>query len=148
MPSGRAYEHDEIILNDEQKNFLYGQIEELGKKFSGKITVQRSAELKKFQVAKFDGRQARRMIFAWLENKIPRVSFVKKRMNNDLLIICADNLTIYYLNSTAAFFIELADGKLTVSDIKQKFLARYDVDKCELERDFVEMIRDLQWKKF
>lgn len=46
MPSGRAYEHAEIILNDDQKNFLYGQIEELGKKFSGKITIQRSAELK------------------------------------------------------------------------------------------------------
>ena len=46
MPSGRAYEHEEIILNDEQKNFLYGQIEELGKKFGGKITIQRSAELK------------------------------------------------------------------------------------------------------
>ena len=46
MPSGRAYEHAEIILNDEQKNFLYGQIEELGKKFGNKITVQRSAELK------------------------------------------------------------------------------------------------------
>ena len=46
MPSGRAYEHAEIILSDEQKNFLYGQIEDLNKKFSGKITIQRSAELK------------------------------------------------------------------------------------------------------
>ena len=46
MYSGRAYEHDEIILSDEQKNFLYGQIEELGKKFGGKIIIQRSAELK------------------------------------------------------------------------------------------------------
>ena len=46
MPSGRAYEHGEIILSDEQKNFLYGQIEELGQKYRGKITVQRSAELK------------------------------------------------------------------------------------------------------
>lgn len=46
MPSGRAYEHAEIILNDEQKNFLYEQIEELGKKYLGKITVQRSAEFK------------------------------------------------------------------------------------------------------
>ena len=68
------------------------------------------------------------MIFAWLENKIPRVAFVKKRMNDDVLIICADNLTIYYLNTTAAFFIELADGKSTVGEIKEKFLARYDVD--------------------
>ena len=87
------------------------------------------------------------MIFAWLENKIPRCSFVKKRMNDDVLIICADNLTIYYLNTTAAFFIELADGKSTVGDIKRKFLARYAVDERELENDFVEMIRDLQWKK-
>ena len=87
------------------------------------------------------------MIFDWLENKIPHVTFVKKRMNNDVLIICAENLAIYYLNSTAAFFIELADGKATVGDIKRKFLARYNVDERELEKDFVEMIRDLQWKK-
>ena len=46
MPSGRAYEHAEIILSDEQKNILYGQIEELGKKYQGKIAIQRSAELK------------------------------------------------------------------------------------------------------
>ena len=87
------------------------------------------------------------MIFRWLENKIPRVSFVKRRINDDMLIICADNLTIYYLNSTAAMFIDLADGKSTVGDIKKFFLARYDVDERELETDFVEMIRDLQWKK-
>ena len=87
------------------------------------------------------------MIFAWLENKIPRVAFVKKRMNDDILIICTEDLTIYYLNATAAFFIELADGKSSVGEIKKKFLARYDVDERELENDFVEMIRDLQWKK-
>ena len=45
-PSGRAYEHAEILLGDEQKNLLYGQIEELNKKFHGRITIQRSAELK------------------------------------------------------------------------------------------------------
>lgn len=87
------------------------------------------------------------MIFAWLEDKIPRVAFVKKRMNDDVLIICAEDLMIYYLNSTAALFIELADGTATVGDIKRKFLARYDVEERELENDFVEMIRDLQWKK-
>lgn len=86
------------------------------------------------------------MIFAWLKNKIPRCSFVKKKMNDDILIVCAENLVIYYLNSTAAFFINSADGKLTVDEIKNKFLARYDVEESELEKDFVEMIRDLQWK--
>ena len=87
------------------------------------------------------------MIFNWIEGKVPRVTFVKKRMNDDVLIICAENLAIYYLNSTAAYFIELADGKATVGDIKQKFLDRYAVEERELEKDFVEMIRDLQWKK-
>ncbi len=46
MPSGRAYEHKEIILSEDQKNLLYEEIEELGKKYAGKITIQRSAELK------------------------------------------------------------------------------------------------------
>ena len=87
------------------------------------------------------------MIFNWIENKIPHVTFVKKRMNDDVLIICAENLAIYYLNATAAYFIELANGKATVGDIKKKFLARYAVEDSELEKDFVEMIRDLQWKK-
>ena len=87
------------------------------------------------------------MIFKWLENKIPRCSFVKRRMNDNVLIICADSLTIYYLNSTAALFIDLADGTTTVGDIKRKFLSRYDVDERELENDLVDMIRDLQWKK-
>ena len=86
------------------------------------------------------------MIFNWLKGKVPRLTFVKKRMNDDVLIICAENLAIYYLNSTAAFFIELANGKATVDEIKNKFLNRYDVDERELEKDFIEMIRDLQWK--
>lgn len=87
------------------------------------------------------------MIFDWLKDKVPHVTFVKKRTNGDVLIICAETLAIYYLNATAAFFVELADGTATVGDIKHKFLARYNVDERELENDFVEMIRDLQWKK-
>ena len=87
------------------------------------------------------------MIFDWLENKIPRISLVKKKSNGEILIVCSENLSMYYLNSTAAMFIELADGKSTVGDIKQKFLDRYDVDERELENDLVDMIRDLQLKK-
>ena len=87
------------------------------------------------------------MIFDWLQNKIPRVSLVKKRSNGEILIVSSESLSIYYLNSTAAMFIELSDGKSTVGDIKQKFLDRYNVDERELENDFIEMIRDLQWKK-
>ena len=46
LPSGRAYENEKIILNDEQKNFLYEQIEKFGQKYQGKISIQRSTELK------------------------------------------------------------------------------------------------------
>ena len=45
-PSGRAYGNNDIILNDEQKNILYEQIEKLSQKYQGKIVIQRSAELK------------------------------------------------------------------------------------------------------
>ena len=87
------------------------------------------------------------MIFDWLKNKIPVATYVKKRSNDDFLIVCADDLVIYYLNSTAAFFMDLVDGKLTVAEIKNKFLECYDVEERNLEQDFIEMIRDLQWKK-
>ena len=52
MYSGRAYENADIVLDDDQKNILYGMIEELGKKYAGKIILQRSAELK-FQMERY-----------------------------------------------------------------------------------------------
>lgn len=87
------------------------------------------------------------MIFDWLKDKVPVAAYVKKRMNGDILIICAETLSMYYLNATAAFFVNSVDGKFTVNDIKEKFLQKYDVEESELENDFVEMIRDLQWKQ-
>ena len=86
------------------------------------------------------------MIFSWLENKIPHCSFVKLKMNDDILLICTDDLVMYYLNSTAAFFINLANGKNSIDEIKNKFLERFDVEEKDLENDLVDMIRDLQWK--
>ncbi|MBO6179186.1 MAG: PqqD family protein [Selenomonadaceae bacterium] len=86
------------------------------------------------------------MIFAWLKDKIPHCSFVKKRINDDILIVCSNDLMIYYFNATAAFFIQLADGKTTVDEIKTQFVKNYEVSEEELETDFIDMIRDLQWK--
>ncbi len=87
------------------------------------------------------------MIFEWIKDKVPVAAYVKKRMNEDILIICAETLSMYYLNATAAFFINSADGNTTVNEIKDKFLQKYDVDEEELEKDLVDMIRDLQWKQ-
>ena len=87
------------------------------------------------------------MIFEWIKDKVPVAAYVKKRMNDDILIICAETLSMYYLNATAAFFINSADGNATVNEIKSKFLQKYDVDEEELEKDIIDMIRDLQWKQ-
>lgn len=45
LPSGRALEHEEILLSLEQKNFLYGRITELQNKYMGKMEISRSAEV-------------------------------------------------------------------------------------------------------
>ncbi|MBQ9487377.1 MAG: PqqD family protein [Selenomonadaceae bacterium] len=87
------------------------------------------------------------MVFEWIKDKVPVAAYVKKRMNEDILIICAETLSMYYLNATAAFFINSVDGNATVNEIKDKFLQKYDVDEEELENDLVDTIRDLQWKQ-
>ena len=87
------------------------------------------------------------MVFDWMKSKVPRASFLKSRMNDEVMIVCADSLIIYYLNATAAFLLNNVDGVSTVDEIKQKFLAKYAVDERELENDLIEVVRDLQWKK-
>ena len=46
MPSGRTFLNQEILLNHEQRNFLYEKINENAAKFSGKLQVQRSSGTK------------------------------------------------------------------------------------------------------
>ena len=87
------------------------------------------------------------MIFDWMKNKIPHCAYVKKRMNDDILIVAGKDLMMYYLNPTAAFFFNCIDGKSTIEDIKHNFLQNYDVDEKTLEQDMINLIRDLQWKQ-
>ena len=87
------------------------------------------------------------MIYSWLKNKIPHCTLLKKRMNEDIMIVCASTLVIYYLNETAAYFVNSVDDKSTIEEIKKKFMESYNVSEDEIEHDFVEMIRDLKWKK-
>lgn len=46
LPSGRAISHPDIILSHEERNYLYEQIQELNKKYQGKIDINRAADLK------------------------------------------------------------------------------------------------------
>ena len=86
------------------------------------------------------------MIYEWMKNKRPRASFLKRRPNEDMLIIESKDLNIFYLNKTAAYFVSLSDGNHSIDDIKNKMLEKYDVSVEELENDLVETVRDLQWK--
>ena len=52
LPSGRAIENSEIVLSEEQRNKLYSDINDLGKKYQGRIIIKRSSELK-FQLERY-----------------------------------------------------------------------------------------------
>lgn len=87
------------------------------------------------------------MIYAWLKNKVPHTKYVKQRKNGDMLIVCSEDLAIYYFNKTAAFFLREIDGVKNIDEIKEMFIKKFDVDEAVLEKDLVEVVRDLQWKK-
>lgn len=87
------------------------------------------------------------MIFEWIKSKIPHCIYVKKRLNDDILIVTSKDLIIYYLNPTAASFFNYVDGKSSINDIKKRFLNDFDVTESELEQDLINLVRDLQWKQ-
>ncbi|SEH23135.1 PqqD family protein [Selenomonas sp. KH1T6] len=86
------------------------------------------------------------MIYSWLKDKKPKGVFLKKRRNENMLIVCSNDLNIFYLNKTATFMLEHSDGRHSVEEIKQEMLDKYDVREHELEDDLVEALRDLQWR--
>lgn len=45
LPSGRAISHNDILLSHAQRNYLYEKINELTKKYSGQIKIERSMNI-------------------------------------------------------------------------------------------------------
>lgn len=45
LPSGRAFSHEDIILNSERRNLLYKKIDDLSKKYAGRIRIERSMNI-------------------------------------------------------------------------------------------------------
>lgn len=78
---------------------------------------------------------------------IPVATDLKHRENGDFLIVAAEDGSIHYLNEVAKEFYLLLDNDLKITEIVDRLLQEYDVDKKALETDMVELIRDLQWKK-
>mgnify|MGYP000010134899 FL=1 len=86
-------------------------------------------------------------VFEFMKDLIPYKTCLKERSNPPLQIVANEESDIYYLNESSAYFYELCDNKKTIEDILQLFLETYDVERQVAEADFVELIRDLQWKQ-
>lgn len=87
------------------------------------------------------------MIYQWLSDKIPKAKYIKKRNDSAFVIVCSAYMDICYLNSMAGYILDLCDGKNTIQDIVNVIVKEYQVEMPELQKDIVEIIRDLQWKK-
>lgn len=87
------------------------------------------------------------LVYDLIKEKVPIINFVKKRDNNEFLIIENSDLEIFYLNNTAKDIINLCDGKNNIIAITNTLKDMYDVDEHILQNDIVDLIRDFQWKK-
>ena len=84
------------------------------------------------------------MIYTLLKDKYPKYIGIKKRENEDILIVESIDLEIFYLNETAKYIINLSNWKNTLEEIKNYLL---NVNEDDLKKDLVNSVRDLQWKK-
>ncbi|MBQ3681808.1 MAG: PqqD family protein [Succinimonas sp.] len=87
------------------------------------------------------------MIWKWLENKKPVCIALKTRKEGDITVACSSKLEVFYLNITASFLVNMADGRITLSEIAKIMLEKFEVSEPDLINDLVEVIRQLQWKR-
>lgn len=87
------------------------------------------------------------MIYDWIKDKRVRRKVLKMRENGDLMIVSSNSLDIYYLNATAKLILQLANGQMTVDNIKDSILEEFEIDEDTLREDLLVAIRDLQWKE-
>ena len=87
------------------------------------------------------------LVYELVKEYIPNKTCIKEKENGGFLIVSSPTLDVYYFNNTAKDFYQAIDGKRTVSDIVDYLLDEYDVKKDVLIRDFVNVLRDFQWKQ-
>ena len=86
--------------------------------------------------------------YSHLSALVPLRKDLKLRLDGKFGIVSNPNdHSIEYLNETALSIFQLCDGKNNIADIAKVVSKEYEVDSAVLERDLVEIIRDLQWKK-
>lgn len=88
-----------------------------------------------------------RLIYNKLKDLYPISVYVKLRKENDIVIVMNESLELNYLNYTSLFFLEKSTGKMKISEIVDDMLQEYDVTIDIIEKDIINLVRDLQWKK-
>ena len=66
---------------------------------------------------------------------IRRTDVHKETLKNESVLFDPRTSTIYALNTTAALIWDHCDGKHEVEDIAEKIVARYNVNRVQVEKD-------------
>lgn len=89
-------------------------------------------------------------MYDYIAEYIPETTCIKKKENNDFLIVMSEQTEIFYLNDTAKFIYENIDGKRSIKEILELIKQEYDVSNLDdnlLKKDLIEMVRDFQWQR-
>jgi len=87
------------------------------------------------------------LMYELLKDYIPNKICIKEKENGEFLIVSSPTLDIYYFNNTAKDFYQAIDGEKTVDGIVNYLLDEYDVSKDVLSSDFINVLREFQWKQ-
>ena len=76
-------------------------------------------------------------------------SIVSRKIGDEFILVpikqdVGDLESIYTLNETAARIWELIDGKIKVTDIKERIVQEFEITPTEAERDLIEHLRQLE----
>ena len=85
--------------------------------------------------------------YQFLKSYIPVRNALKTREDGDFLVASSLNNEIYYLNGMAKDMWGMLDGITSIEELCVRILGEYNVERSILEKDIVEFIRNLQWKK-
>ena len=85
--------------------------------------------------------------YEFINKYIPIKHALKARENGSFLILSNKESNVYYLNGTAREIWENIDGNKNINEICGYLSGEYDVSREVLERDLIDFIRDMQWKK-
>ena len=76
-------------------------------------------------------------------------SIVSRKIGDEFVLVpikqdVGDLESIYTLNETAARIWELIDGKIKVTDIKERIVQEFEITPTEAERDLIEHLQQLE----